>query len=109
MLNVPDLDCDPQWRVNQLGGSWTLQNVATGKFLGVEGNPHNGAKLVGQDEPKGWDIWPDERDPSDHRLFIHDTRFNIDLSDHGNPTPGTPVQLWEKTPGQGQRWIFTPA
>ncbi len=41
------------------------------------------------------------------RLFVPNTHYNLDLSDHGNPTPGTPVTLWGKWhPGKNQTWRF---
>jgi hypothetical protein len=30
------------------------------KYLGIDGLPHDGAMIVGVDEPVGFDIWPDE-------------------------------------------------
>lgn len=41
---------------------------------------------------------------SDHSFFIHGTKYNVDLSDHGNATPGTPVTLWGKWGGENQIW-----
>ena len=35
------------------------------------------------------------------------TNFNLDLSDHGNPNPGTPITLWGKWEGgTNQTWHF---
>ncbi|KAI0065085.1 carbohydrate-binding module family 13 protein [Artomyces pyxidatus] len=100
-----------QWLLQQVeGGAWTFRSVGTGKYLAVEGDPADGAKLIAveTDSPHTWDIWPDKEVPDAFRVFIHDTRFNIDLSDHGNPTPGTPVTLWTTWSGQNQIWKFQP-
>lgn len=45
---------------------------------------------------------------NDVRIYIpgHPTPINIDLSDHGNPNPGTPVSIWGKWEGLHQQWIF---
>ena len=41
------------------------------------------------------------------RLFVPNTRFNLDLSDHGSATPGTHVVVWSKWhPGKNQTWRF---
>ena len=41
------------------------------------------------------------------RLYLANTDYNIDLSDHGNPNPGTPVTLWGKWEGgTNQTWRF---
>ena len=41
------------------------------------------------------------------RLYLANTDYNIDLSDHGNPNPGTPVTLWKKWEGgTNQTWRF---
>jgi len=34
---------------------------------------------------------------------------NVDLSDHGNATPGTPVTLWGHWSGENQVWRFQEA
>lgn len=33
-----------------------------------------------------------------------DTHYSVDLADHGNSTPGTPVQLWGRWAGENQVW-----
>ena len=41
------------------------------------------------------------------RLFVPNTQFNLDLSDHGSATPGTHVVVWTKwSPGKCQTWRF---
>ncbi|KAJ3997092.1 hypothetical protein F5050DRAFT_1894558 [Lentinula boryana] len=42
------------------------------------------------DEPFGWDIHPDDEDSSVSRVYV----TNIDLSNHGNATPGKIKPLW---------------
>jgi len=101
-----------KWRLAGDGSGWTLQNASTGKWLSIEGSiesANNGTRVVAGSTQFAWDIWPDENDSSVHRLFIHGTRLNIDLSDHGNTTPGTPVILWGKWAGDNQCWRFEPA
>ncbi|KAL4254141.1 Ricin B-like lectin [Abortiporus biennis] len=102
-----------KWRLEQVeGGQWRLQNVASGAYLRVDGYAQDGTPVVAPqgDGPFEWDIWPDEDDPNTFRIFVPNTRLNIDLSDHGNPTPGTPITLWNKwAPGINQRWRFQQA
>ena len=41
------------------------------------------------------------------RVFLAGTQYCLDLSDHGNPNPGTPVTLWKKWEGgTNQTWRF---
>ena len=40
------------------------------------------------------------------RLQLKGSNLCLDLSDHGNPQEGTPVQLWEKWDGVNQVWKF---
>ncbi|PIL34506.1 hypothetical protein GSI_03283 [Ganoderma sinense ZZ0214-1] len=99
-----------KWHLVQEDGAWVLRNVSTGHYLGVEGEACDGTPVVAVYEPFRWDIWPDEEDSSTYRLFVPNTRYNLDLSDHGNPTPGTPVTLWSKWhPGKNQTWRFEDA
>ncbi|THH15412.1 hypothetical protein EW146_g5051 [Bondarzewia mesenterica] len=96
-----------QWVLEQPNGSeWTFRSVETGKYLDIDGEPGNGTLIVASDYPREWDIWPDEQDDSVYRIFIHNTSYNVDLSDHGNPNPGTPVTLWSKWEGTNQTWRF---
>ena len=39
-------------------------------------------------------------------IQVPDTPFNVDLSNHGDATPGTPVELWGKWQGVNQTWKF---
>lgn len=124
-----------QWQLEQgPGGHWTFRSAASGQYLGVGGPFEDGTPLVSVDEPVRWDIYPDDQDssvfrsafflfPSLHVMSVLDsnpslflfcriyvpgapTALNIDLSDHGNPTPGTIVTLWGKWEGKNQTWRF---
>lgn len=97
-----------QWELQRNDQGWTFKNKATGLYLSYEGEAQNGTVIVGLQQERAWDIWPDEenQDKRVHRIFVHNTTQNIDLSNHGDPTPGTPVTLWEKTRGKNQTWIF---
>jgi len=95
-----------QWTFENTGSGWTIRSAGSGKYIGIEGDPNDGTPLIAVDEPVVWDIWPDERDNSHFRIFAPNTTKNFDLSDHGSSTPGTKVQLWDKTPGKGQTWII---
>ncbi|GAW02756.1 carbohydrate-binding module family 13 protein [Lentinula edodes] len=88
-----------KWQLEQgQGGHWTFRNAASGQYLGVGGPFEDGAPLVSVNEPVRWDIYPDDEDSSVFRIYVPGapTALNIDLSDHGNPTPGTIVTLCTK-------------
>ncbi|KAJ3922615.1 carbohydrate-binding module family 13 protein, partial [Lentinula edodes] len=98
-----------KWQLEQgSGGHWTFRNAASGQYLGVGGPFEDGTPLVSVDEPVRWDIYPDDEDSSVFRIYVPGapTALNIDLSDHGNPTPGTIVTLWGKWEGKNQTWRF---
>ncbi|KAM5545870.1 hypothetical protein V8D89_000908 [Ganoderma adspersum] len=96
-----------KWHVNQEDGDWMLRNIATGLYLGVEGMAANGTPVIAVAKRFRWDIRPDEQDSSTFRLFVPNTNFNLDLNKVGDPTPGTPVTLWDKWfPGKNQTWRF---
>lgn len=63
-----------------------MRNVGIGKYLGIESEPENGIRVVVIDSPFSWHIRPDEEDDLVYRLFAGDTKFNVELSDHGNTT-----------------------
>ncbi len=66
--HIAGLTCSSvQWRVEQEDGAWVLRNVATGHYLGVEGEAGDGTPVVAVSEPFRWDIWPDEEDSSTFR------------------------------------------
>ncbi|CAL1702567.1 unnamed protein product [Somion occarium] len=99
-----------KWILERQGSGWTFKNAASGLYFSVEGNAEDGSPVTASENPTQWDIWPDEEDGSVYRIFLPNTRFNIDLADHGNPTPGTLVTLWNKWhPGVNQCWRFEQA
>ncbi|KAL4066330.1 carbohydrate-binding module family 13 protein [Scleroderma yunnanense] len=62
-------------------------------------------RVVAGEEEYVWYVQDEPNFPGTIRLFVPDTRMNVDLSDDGNPTPGTPVTLWEAwRPGSNQLW-----
>ncbi|KIP01385.1 carbohydrate-binding module family 13 protein [Phlebiopsis gigantea 11061_1 CR5-6] len=95
-----------KWRFQKLsqGPGWVIQNVGTGKYLSITEGAGDGVLVVGSNDPTQWDVCRDEEDSSVHRLFVLNTPFNLDLSDNGNPTPGTPVSVWGKWSGRNQCW-----
>ncbi|TRM66800.1 carbohydrate-binding module family 13 protein [Schizophyllum amplum] len=98
-----------KWEMQRSENGWYLKNVGTGAYLGFEGDPHEGTRLTAWADPCEWQIWKDEQDSSAYRLFIPNTTLNIDLSDHGNSKPGTPIGLWGKWEGRHQCWHFSEA
>ncbi|KAG6898604.1 hypothetical protein C0993_005714 [Termitomyces sp. T159_Od127] len=97
-----------KWELSHENNQWVFRNVGSGKYLGIaEGEISNNHPVHGVNDPVQWDIFPDHDDESVYRIFVPGTRFNIDLSDHGNPDNGTPVALWGKwQPGVNQTWRF---
>ncbi|KAL7278219.1 hypothetical protein ACG7TL_008194 [Trametes sanguinea] len=99
-----------RWQLEQHGDVYRLKNAATGLFINVDGEPKNFAPIVASTKWADFEIRPDSNDPSTFRVFLKGTNFVLDLSDHGNPNPGTPVTLWESWEGgSNQTWRFEEA
>jgi len=109
IMGYPDHDgLNQHWKFQWTNLGWTIQNAAVGTYVGLNGPAANGTDLVAVASAVGWDIWPDSVNPAAYRFFVHGTKENWDLTDFGNSTPGTPVQLWQKWSGSHQTWLVAP-
>ena len=45
---------------------------------------------------------------TNYSIVYQGTNKNVDLSDHGNAAPGTPVTLWSQWDGKNQVWKLLP-
>ncbi|KAF8151499.1 ricin B-like lectin [Crassisporium funariophilum] len=95
-----------QWETIRTADGWHIKNVATGLYLSFEGQAGDGKKLVADQAPFLWHLWPDKKQTDAFRICVPNTKQNVDLSDHGNPNPGTPVTLWGTWEGLNQVWLF---
>ncbi|KAI0668246.1 ricin B-like lectin [Trametes maxima] len=96
-----------RWVLEHHGDAYRFRNAATGLFINVNGEPKNFAPIIACTSWAEWEIKPDHQDPSVFRAYLKGTDYVLDLSDHGNPTPGTPVTLWKKWEGgSNQTWRF---
>nr|AEE98237.1 ricin B-like lectin [Macrolepiota procera] len=95
-----------QWTFNWTGKAWTLRSASSGSYLGIEGTPAGGTRLVAVNDPFEWHIWRDEANENAFRIFVPFTNYNLDLSGYGDTTPGTPVQLWWTWEGLHQTWTI---
>ncbi|GLB42713.1 putative ricin-type beta-trefoil lectin domain-like [Lyophyllum shimeji] len=99
-----------KWELSRHNNQWVFRNVGTGRFLGLGGHVHDNTPVRAVDEPVPWDIFPDERDGSVHRIYVPGTPFNVDLSDYGNTNNGTPVNIWGRNENNtNQTWRFEQA
>ncbi|TFK90709.1 carbohydrate-binding module family 13 protein [Polyporus arcularius HHB13444] len=99
-----------KWELEDANGKYHLKNVATGLYVGFDGEPNNGTPVVASSRPFEWEVRPDDHNPEVLRVFVAGTQYCLDLSDHGNPNPGTPVTLWKKWEGgTNQTWRFEEA
>ncbi|KAF9646501.1 carbohydrate-binding module family 13 protein [Thelephora ganbajun] len=97
-----------KWRFVQQDGGWTIQNLYNGKYLDVDipNTFTDGVRVIAIDtnNPRRWDVRRDQQDVNGWRIVIPGTNQNVDLSDNGNPNPGTPVTLWDQWNGENQVW-----
>ncbi|KAL4066332.1 carbohydrate-binding module family 13 protein [Scleroderma yunnanense] len=79
------------WIFHRQGDKFVIKSAGTGSYLGIEGQPRDGASVVAV----GWEYaWEIQDEPGVHgsiRLFAPGTPFNIDLTNYGDSTPGTPI------------------
>ncbi|RPD54586.1 ricin B-like lectin [Lentinus tigrinus ALCF2SS1-7] len=95
------------WELEDANGHYNLKNAATGLYIGFDGEPSNGTPIIASSQPCEWEVKPDHSNPEVFRVFLAGTQYCLDLSDHGNPNPGTPVTLWKKWEGgTNQTWRF---
>ncbi|KAI0029062.1 carbohydrate-binding module family 13 protein [Vararia minispora EC-137] len=100
-----------KWIFEERNGGYAIRNKRAGKYLGVSGNHVNGTSVIAveTDSPQIWEVHPDNNGSVRYVIFCQGQEFNLDLSDHGNPTPGTPISIWGKWDGENQLWKITPA
>lgn len=56
-----------QWTFNWEGDAWSIRSVSSSKYLGIDGNPNNGTKLVADTQMFKWHIWRDAMDENNFR------------------------------------------
>ncbi|KAI6127663.1 carbohydrate-binding module family 13 protein, partial [Pisolithus croceorrhizus] len=88
----------------QYNGNYLIKSVGSKLYLNIEGEPRNGARVVAKSTRFEWRVEDQPGFRQAIRLFVPGTNQNVDLSDHGNPVPGTPVTVWEKWHGEHQVW-----
>lgn len=112
-----------QWEMERVDNGWYIKNVKTGLYLSLEGQALDNTGVIGYSQPFLWHIWDDEEDSNTIRWVSHvgshgggaftgvpcricvpNTQQNLDLSDYGNPAPGTPINIWGRWSGQNQTW-----
>ncbi|KIK38403.1 carbohydrate-binding module family 13 protein [Suillus luteus UH-Slu-Lm8-n1] len=98
------------WIFQQEHNGWFIKSVGADKYLGIEGEVEdagNGTKVVASSTPCKWDVTDsDVEGVSGIRILLHGKKFSVDLSDKGNATEGTPIQLWSRWHGANQIWAL---
>ncbi|CAE6449969.1 unnamed protein product [Rhizoctonia solani] len=97
-------------------GNYHIKNAVQDKYITFPDEPNDGKQVIATDGPREWEVRVGEEGHDDRenerksiRIFVPGTNQNLDLTNHGDITPGNPVQLWEQTPGQNQAWYAIPA
>ncbi|RVD88207.1 uncharacterized protein DFL_002402 [Arthrobotrys flagrans] len=96
-----------KWILSEEDGLWTIQNVATDKFL-APGGDDQGVDVIGADEAFQWDIRNEGDEEELWRLFVPHSELNVDLDSQGEEEipAGAKVQLWGQWAGDNQVWKF---
>ncbi|KAG6818547.1 hypothetical protein H0H93_004133, partial [Arthromyces matolae] len=96
-----------KWELLQEDKHYILRNVHNGKYLGIDGDPHDKVPVRGVDAPVKWNIFPVDREQTFFQIIVPDTRLAVDLFHHHIPENGYPITIerkWE--PGRNQCWTF---
>ncbi len=56
-------DMRAQWELEDANGKYHLKNVATGLYVGFDGEPNNGTPIVASSRPFEWEVRPDDNNP----------------------------------------------
>ncbi|KAJ8597209.1 carbohydrate-binding module family 13 protein [Rhizopogon salebrosus TDB-379] len=96
------------WIFQRGENGWFIKSAGSGQYLGIEGDIrdiHDGTRVIAVSTPFRWRV-EDSDIPGVEgiRILAHDTPFSVDLSDHGNSTEGTKVELWGRWEGANQIW-----
>ncbi|KAG1729440.1 carbohydrate-binding module family 13 protein [Suillus lakei] len=96
------------WIFQNDGDGWSIKSVGADKYLGIEGDVDgagNGTKVVAVSSPFKWDVKDSDVEGVEGiRILVHGKKLSMDLSDKGNATEGTPIQLWTRWHGANQIW-----
>uniref|UniRef100_A0A8H8CG26 Ricin B lectin domain-containing protein n=1 Tax=Psilocybe cubensis TaxID=181762 RepID=A0A8H8CG26_PSICU len=96
-----------QWETIEVDGRWHIKNVGNGLYLSLGGaGPNDDVRLVGSEDHYSWELVRDDEDENGIRIKVPDSWHNVDLTNHGDPTPGTPIAIWGRWQGQNQVWYF---
>ncbi|KZP23983.1 carbohydrate-binding module family 13 protein [Athelia psychrophila] len=93
-----------RWIFHGDKSGWTIKSAGTGVYLGVDKDYENGVAVAGVSSPFHWLVEKDKENHDAWRISIPGTKFNLDLADHGNKKPGTPVTIWGHWSGKNQTW-----
>ncbi|KAG6908364.1 hypothetical protein DXG01_005182 [Tephrocybe rancida] len=98
-----------RWELLQYSGTnqWIFRNIRTKTYLGImEGHLQDGLQLRAVPTAVAWDINPDGLDPSNYRITVPGSQYNVDLTKNGDATNGTPIAIWSRWEGTNQTWRF---
>ncbi|KAF5319736.1 hypothetical protein D9619_008475 [Psilocybe cf. subviscida] len=98
-----------QWELESVDDGWQFKSVSSGLYWALDGGHQNGVAVVVKDEPVTFHLSDDPQVEGSTRISIPDTNKDVDLSDNGNITPGTPIAIYGRWDGQNQLWFFEQA
>lgn len=98
------------WIFQQRDGDqngWFIKSSRSGKYLGIEGKPQNGALVVVVSEPFKWDVKDSNVNGAKGvRILVYGTNFSLDL-DYGKSANHTKIILWGSGGNVNQIWALT--
>ncbi|KAJ6002238.1 hypothetical protein N7522_007465 [Penicillium canescens] len=108
--DAPNDESYQKWDVElERDGLFHIRNLLNGHFLSFTrgfAGISDGVPVVGNSQEEFFRMELDSGNSGGYRIIVPDTSQCITLSDHGNPAPGTRVELWEKCRLTHQIWRF---
>jgi ribosome modulation factor len=95
-----------QWDIESAGGNYYyIQSAQNGAYLGIEGTPREGARVVVT--PGRQDMWRFVDMGNGNVMLIHRSGMVLDLTD-GSNRDGTPMQVWSNAQNTHQQFKLLP-
>jgi len=91
-----------KWTFTQEGDGWTIKNVMLGTYLASDGAHGKGVHVIGSNDVTQWAAETDNQATNGYRFYVPGTNLDLDLTGHGNSTPGNQLTTYGKMESRSQ-------